>query len=663
MRKKSWWRLLSPGLAIVPLLLVGCGGTDAVTTETVKEIDRPGIGPVGKRDALFTEALANLRFEDGRLRRQAAEGVLDSMVDRLQETEVALREGRKDVALKAAARAVVAAPRNPRALERLGHVLWLLGRRDQAEAAFATALDHDPDDAPALVGMAWIRGSQQRWEEAAGLWQRVLALDPQHPRAAGRLAVSLYMQGDLEAARLAVEEARLRDQVVPTALAGLLDGKPARASLLPPSGSLQVSAPRRVDNGGSANAVETSLAIAPGGNQIVAAWNDAREPGSGGFWSLGVGVSDDGGVTWSDSLIRRPGVSVDNHEGDPMTLYEPRSGYFFVGGVQFTTTPALFVARKAPGASSFETPVTTHDGGFVDRGWLASGPIPGNLAATRIYAAFSLGVQSSDDLGSTWTPVTSLEIGISQHPEVDSQGRLYVLDWNFDAAVRLQRSFDGGSTFLPPVTAATRLDVWDAPDGSRFPGQFRVAPLVYLAIDPTDDDLYALYFDTTAQVDGNADVDLYLARSSNQGATWSTPRIIPAQLPGDQFHPWLEIDALGRFHLLYFDGGSFDQDDDVENGRFHMHYGLSLDKGQSWETVQLTSQPIESTRSIWSPLGQFLGDFVQLGVDGDRVYALYPRTSTGNADIVLQTIDVSGAPLFADGFESGNTSAWSGTVP
>ncbi|MEM7481710.1 MAG: sialidase family protein [Acidobacteriota bacterium] len=438
-------------------------------------------------------------------------------------------------------------------------------------------------------------------------------------------------------------------------------GKP---STLGPT--LQVSAPQRIDSGDTSQAVETAIAVGAGSPpHLVAGWNDLREHGSGNFWSLGVGVSLDGGVTWTDFLMELAGNNVDLHEGDPMVLFEPLSGYLFVGGIRFSGHRVLFISRKAAAATTFEPPVIINSGGFIDRAWLATGRDPGNPHTTLIHVAYNLGVQTSDDFGATWGPVRSLELGLAQHPRVDRAGRLFLIDWDFDDGVRLQRSFDGGDTFLAPIEAATRMDTWDTQDGSRFPGQFRVGPLALLAMHPVSGTLYALYFDTTGIVGGNADVDLYLTESSDLGVTWSTPMTVPSNLPGDQLFPWLEVDAAGRLHLMYFDGGSFTQNDDVENGRFHVYYALSLDGGSTWTTVQLTNTPIESALSDWgSTMGQFLGDFVNLTVDGDRVYAVYPSTMNGDQDIVLQTIDIdSEGPIFIDGFEIGDTGRWSAAVP
>lgn len=58
-----------------------------------------------------------------------------------------------------------------------------LGNEQQAEGLFDLALAHAPDDADALSGLAWLRDSQGRLEEASLLFDDALTLGPALPRS------------------------------------------------------------------------------------------------------------------------------------------------------------------------------------------------------------------------------------------------------------------------------------------------------------------------------------------------------------------------------------------------------------------------------------------------------------------------------------------------
>jgi len=269
---------------------------------------------------------------------------------------------------------------------------------------------------------------------------------------------------------------------------------------------------------------------------------------------------------------------------------------------------------------------------------MAAGIAPSEPDTTRVYVTYNLGSQYSADMGDTWSSVRSLGSGIGFLPRVGPNGELYVAYWNFGNGVMLRRSFNGGVSFEPAIRIATRMDVWDTQSGSRFPGRFRVPSLTYLAVDAINGTLYCVYFDTTDVAGGNANVDLYLTKSTDQGTTWTTPRVIngDSDPPGDQFWPWLEVDRQGRLHIVFLDSRHTVQDDDTAHGMFDAYYGLSVDGGDTWTEYRLTPASFDSFNAGGS--SQFLGDYMGLGVGGNRVYPCYVSTQNGNPDIFTNII-------------------------
>lgn len=416
------------------------------------------------------------------------------------------------------------------------------------------------------------------------------------------------------------------------------------AFIVPPalaSGPPVIGPQVRVDTaGGTAGANETTASSSEVNPlEIVAGWNDYRE--SGGVRS-GFSLSLDGGKTWNGFILRPEAPFQAGTEGDPMTAYDPRTGYLWAGAISFAGNGGLYIARKAPGATEFETPVMAQQAGGVDKGWMVAGPRRNQPNTTRLIAAYNFGVIWSDDFGETFTSPFSLGPGLGFLPRIGPEGELYVGYWDYTGSgqgLRLKRSLDDGQTFTTH-NVATRMDVWGTQDGSRVPGTFRCPMLLYFDVDQNTGHLYAAYFDTTNIVNGNRNLDLYFTRSTDQGTTWTTPVIInsDANPPGDQFWPWLEVDRDGRLHIICFDSRHTIQDDNQTDGWFDAYYLYSEDHGATWVEHRLTSESWNSADDGILGNSQFLGDYLGMGVAKNRLFPIYIDTTGGSSQLFTNVI-------------------------
>ncbi|MEM7350320.1 MAG: hypothetical protein AAF657_05910 [Acidobacteriota bacterium] len=539
----------------------------------------------------------------------------------------------------------------------LSQALRRVGLLDIAAAAAQTAIDLAPRSLPAWRARAQSLDQSGKHGDALKAWQSVTALQsPPSRQVHRRLAALHHLLGNPTAAALHWQAADTYPPALPHHAMQKVSGPLRRVPVT-------VSPAVRIDTGGgTAQAAEVSLAASTDG-VLVAAWNDLREAGVDGEWRLGWATSEDGGQTWTDDVLRPPGALPEDFEGDPMTAFDPHTGTLWVGGTQFFGDE-LFLSRRPAGATAF-TPPDIVSTGTLDRAQLAVGPAPGQPQITLLHMAHISGLQTSADLGQTWGPIVEWQdFGFAHHPTMGPDGEVYVTYSDFAERILLQRSLDGGASLEPPVEVAIRLDTWDPQDGSRFPGQFRVAPLPYLASSPVDGTLYCVYFDTTEILAGQANVDLYLTRSTDRGLTWSPPAIANGDTdpPGDQFHPWIEVDDRGRVHLVFFDTRHTIQDDDVEDGRIDVYHSVSDDAGTTWTETRLTSEPFGTAVIAWPvTLPQFLGDYLGLATAGDRTWVAYPTTENGDLDLFVREILIDDA-IFSDGFESGTLTAWAGSA-
>lgn len=432
------------------------------------------------------------------------------------------------------------------------------------------------------------------------------------------------------------------------------------------AGQVVIGPQQRVDPNNSTNAAvnETSMSVADADpTDLVGGWNDHRTNAWRSFFTLSL----DGGTTWSDSVVRPPvGYQSTTVEGDPMVAHDHRDGTLYVGAMSADDNGGIYVARKDPGADTFGPSVMARVSGTVDKGWMCVGPDPADLNdpdRSIVYIAYNQGVSRSSDRGETWRGPVSLGTGTGFLPRVGPSGASYVTYWDFDTGIWIRKSTDGGQSYGAAVLVATRLDVWGI-DGTRFPGEFRVPPLASLAVDPVNENLYVVYFDTTQVVGDNRDVDLYFTRSTDGGATWSTPVVIngaKGNARADSFFPWLEVDRSGRIGVVFYDTRNVAQDDTAAHAWIDTYFAYSDDAGVGWHEHRLTPTSWSSQFDGvgWGFIGDYLGMGAAQGATGSYFWPLYlathgdaphqythriylPCPGDFDADEAINTVDVLG---------------------
>jgi len=104
---------------------------------------------------------------------------------------------------------------------RWGHRLQLEGSLDKAQEQYLTALELNPNESSALLGLGDVQLRKRDPRAAAETYRRAVGLDPQNADAYARLGDAYHHQGDLEAAlweweravSLRPQDARLRQGV------------------------------------------------------------------------------------------------------------------------------------------------------------------------------------------------------------------------------------------------------------------------------------------------------------------------------------------------------------------------------------------------------------------------------------------------------------------
>jgi hypothetical protein len=458
-------------------------------------------------------------------------------------------------------------------------------------------------------------------------------------------------------------------------------GRPGEGSTVP---DVQVN-DSTGESGSSTTQSETSLAVSGATGTLCSGWNDSFEFFGNGCGFTGFGRSTDGGTTWADQG-GVGGVANCDHFGDPSVLWRDSDDDFYYAAL--SGGGGLNVYRSTDDCTSFgflSTPTST---GGDDKEILTVDNHAGSPFSGRMYVAWTnftiatggaIQVKSSDD-GTSWSSAVTLDsttfpvVAQSAWPVVAPDGNVYVAWLHYDnftsgpIDIRVSRSTDGGASFTPvtdPLTngVSPRQAAASAACGRpALNGNIRYLAGPQLAVTPSLVDggtpvLHVVYsYDPDGFNVGDV-VNVYYRRSTDNGANWSTELQLNEVGTNDQYFPTIAAEGqtlIASWYDRQYDAGNLLQD---------YQRRLSNDAGVNWqasERVTDVSSPIRIDPSLaacyhgdydYSLITPAGGQHVQWA--DDRNLCCVPERN--DPDVWTE----SGNTIFADGFESGDTSAWS----
>ena len=180
-----------------------------------------------------------------------------------------------------------------------------------------------------------------------------------------------------------------------------------------------------------------------------------------------------------------------------------------------------------------------------------------------------------DDEGWCWVS----DVGVAPNGDVyvayHSQPEMNALEFEGPAGIRrnpdgtsgktfVLRSTDGGETFGPKLeafpagTSDVTFNVQDAVNGGTIPGtQFLTVGTVtpYVLADPArPGNVYIISNDDSDNVHGSGDdADVVIARSTDNGATWTSSTVVSGPSNSFQIFPFTAIDRFGNIVLAWYD--------------------------------------------------------------------------------------------------------------
>jgi len=419
-------------------------------------------------------------------------------------------------------------------------------------------------------------------------------------------------------------------------------------------------------------AAESAVAINPVNPNLVVAGSNGPIHGQDMHYSA------DGGETWNLASALPLGG----------TCCDPTIAWSSDGSKAYAATlggSSVYVYRSGDNGQTW-TDLDTEPGadprreigGGTDKEYLHVDTVASSACLDTVYLTWHEGnimkFSRSTDQAHTWSsPVTlssgTSERGIGSDITSDKDGKIYYIWPAYSSKKILVRTSDDcGVTFNPTVEIATTEASFDFP----IPSMNVRRAWVYLAAaadnggGPFAGSIYAAWTDTTAPESGTASANharIQVAYSRDGGATWSTstPHETADADTVDRWNHFLAVGPDGTVHVVYYDTRN-----DPTRTSVDMYWSKSTDGAVTWSTPEkLTSQISPHIEDTF----QF-GDYNGVDVVADQLISVFTdnRNEGGGTS---DSIDIYAAgkvagespAIFTDGFESGNTGAWSSVAP
>ncbi len=328
--------------------------------------------------------------------------------------------------------------------------------------------------------------------------------------------------------------------------------------------------------------------------------------------------STDGGATWKYNCAPWPASLTGPAGGnfffgsDPAVAWDSQgrayAAYMLLAGANST---AIVVARSTDAGQTWSSLGTVvndlaNPSLFDDKEMIAvdnsAGPPSAKSHPGRLYVIWDQNnierVAHSDD-GVWWTQVVLPSTGFGTYDvgadvKVAGDGTVYVI-WNrliypgggqTGEKIVFSKSIDGGTTWSAPVVVVSAA-LLSFGNNNNPPAQDYRGVNAFGSLDvdrnpasPFFGTLYVAYCDFPAGTNSGTDLNSYVVRSTNGGATWSLPvKTNDDTGTASQFFPWLSVDQSdGTVNVSWYDTRL-----DPNNRKTQIFYGRSSNGAVSFE--------------------------------------------------------------------------------
>lgn len=391
---------------------------------------------------------------------------------------------------------------------------------------------------------------------------------------------------------------------------------------------------------------ENSVFVDPNNSDVVLNSNNSTQNPVGSLYGANDFHSFDASETWEGQVQGAGG----GNSGDPTTAIGLNGRWY----VNYISSPGGMGISYSDdqGASWTAVTVAPNPGSLADKNhmWIdnsPSSPYEGNIyiAWTNFGGASDteIAISTSSDDGLTWTTNNNISgaVNAGSHNQgvnigTGPNGEVYVIwaiydGWPSDeTAIGMAVSYDGGITFEPAERVINNIRGIRSTETSK---NMRVNGFPVCAVDNSNGpDRGALYVAwTNVGVPGEntgSDIDTYISKSSDSGATWTTAVKMNQDESGlgkQHYFPWITVDASnGVISAVFYD------DRNVSSNQAEVYCANSEDGGLTWEDFKVSDVSFTPS-AIPGLAGGYFGDYLGIYAQDGWVYPVWTDNRTGSA--------------------------------
>lgn len=370
--------------------------------------------------------------------------------------------------------------------------------------------------------------------------------------------------------------------------------------------------------------------------------------------------SNDAGNTWESSTLKTSlGIF-----GDPALVADNKGNFYYAhltdpdqkgwNGEKFLDY--IVIQKSTDGGKTYDdgTFCGNHHPKDEDKHWLCTDPKTGAIVCTwtefdkydskAFDKDFSRILFSrSDDGGKTWSDAMKINqfdgdcldndnTTEGAVPAIGPNGEVYVA-WAWGDKIWFDKSTDGGKTWLD-----NDVVIADQPGGWTFdiPGISRCNGMPVLVCDlsngPNRGTLYVNWGD---QRNGTDDTDIFVAKSTDGGKTWSAPIRVNNDGKGKhQFFNWMAIDQTNGFlYVVFYDRRAY------ADNRTDVYVAVSQNGGKTFKNMKVSKSPFDPDALT------FFGDYNNISAHNGIVRPIWTKLDKGVLSVWTAIMDFKNPPI------------------
>ncbi len=415
---------------------------------------------------------------------------------------------------------------------------------------------------------------------------------------------------------------------------------------------------------------EVSIAVSPVDTKILLASANTTDYPPSTVYGTGAYFSIDGGLTWGG--MDRPPTG--DNSGDPCVAID-RNGYFYIGGIAANDGQGVMKSTNN-GATWTYIQIANPTTGLLDKPHLTVDNSVSSGFVGNLYDAWSdfstadraITTRRSTDHGATWIDQQAISSGFAAsnlaHQGVNLQtgpdGKVYAC-WAVrdktspftERGIGFNKSTDGGHTWGTPYYAINNiLGIRQSPNPTL---GIRTNSFPSMGVDRQNGIISIVWANIGKPGVNTGDPDIYIIRSTDQGATWHDTTRVNSDASGNgaiQFFAWLSADPLIANSLFV---GFFDNRAHIGTDTCEYYVAHSTDGGLTWSNAASSDAPfaVVPLPNFGSYGGDYAGMATRTGSDYPMWYAKAPSVNhqgwtspTIPVDLSIQNTTVSEAATY-----------------